>query len=171
MKLRQILGVTIVTLAFAVAVSAEAKAKNSANLALSHDAIAGRFAPCNRHIPRALGNPHAGRDGYIPAGKQSRRDRRRESCGSRNEILEQRGDLPRECRWLAGYSGNPLWRVERSHRIQGVAAPGAAQATGRSVRRAAAIEPAHAGKASSPKFTVGVSFSRGQPRPATVKCR
>ena len=38
MKLRQILGVTIVTLAFAVAVSAEAKAKNSANLALYRDA-------------------------------------------------------------------------------------------------------------------------------------
>jgi hypothetical protein len=38
MKLRNILGVTIVALAFTVAVSAEAKGKNSANLALFHDA-------------------------------------------------------------------------------------------------------------------------------------
>ncbi|MBZ5670309.1 MAG: hypothetical protein LAO04_11335 [Acidobacteriia bacterium] len=38
MKLRQILGVTIVALAFTVAIGAEARAKNSANLALYHDA-------------------------------------------------------------------------------------------------------------------------------------
>jgi len=39
MKLRQILGVTIVALAFTVAIGAEAKAKNSANLELNHDAL------------------------------------------------------------------------------------------------------------------------------------
>ena len=121
MKLGKTLSVTIVALAFFVAVGAAARSKDSRSMVLHYDAtVAGSHLASGEYdITWETHSPEA--TVSFLQRKQSRGDRRRESCGSWNEVRVQRSRVRREGRWRARDPGDPLQGIERSHRIQRVA--------------------------------------------------